>query len=73
MTDNGEVSTDTEKPSVPERRRHKGGRGKNTTKEPDSGISSTISSTTRPWSQNETTIDADQVSKYLYTNRKVKL
>ena len=37
------------------------GKGRNSIKEPDSGISSAISSTTRPWSQNES-IEADQVN-----------
>ena len=60
-TDNGDFSTDTERPTIPERRRNKNGRGKHTNKEPDSGISSTISSTTRPWSQNDTTLETDQV------------
>ena len=60
-TDNGEASTDTEKPSLPERKRNRNSRGKFKNNEPDSGISSAISSTTRPWSQNDTTIDPDQV------------
>ena len=60
-TDNGEASTDTEKPSLPERKRNRNSRRKFKNNEPDSGISSAISSTTRPWSQNDTTIDPDQV------------
>lgn len=59
--DNGEVPTEIEGPPIPGRRLDKFGRGRSSTKEPDSGISSTISSTTRPWSQNDTTIETDQV------------
>ena len=60
-TENGEASTDTEKPNIPERKRNRNSRGKFRNNEPDSGISSAISSTTRPWSQNDTAIDTDQV------------
>ena len=46
-------------------------RGRNSTKEPDSGISSAISSTTRPWSQNDTVIETDQVCPYILLQSKI--
>ena len=60
-TENGDTSTDTDKPNIPERKKNRNSRGKLRNNEPDSGISSAISSTTRPWSQNDTAIDTDQV------------
>ena len=70
--DNGEAPTEIEGPPIPVRRLDKFGRGRSSTKEPDSGISSTISSTTRPWSQNDTSIETDQVC-FCITVRKINI
>ena len=59
--DNGEFPVEVGGSVIQERRLEKFGRGRSSTKEPDSGISSTISSATRPWSQNDTTTETDQV------------
>ena len=60
------TDTDSDRPSIPEKRKNRNGRNRNSAKEPDSGISSTIGSATRPWSQTDATMDLDQVNSNIY-------
>ena len=60
------TDTDSDRPSIPEKRKNRNGRNRNSAKEPDSGISSTIGSATRPWSQTDATMDLDQVNPNIY-------
>ena len=59
--DESEATVDLPCPPPRGQRLEKYNRGRNSTKEPDSGISSAISSTTRSWSQNDTAIETEQV------------